>query len=109
MKKCHINVTVWSLEEWLDFQTQGPKIVDEKIQEITEVKFVFKNCFTAMDWMRGKSHLNAMPSQSSDLISESLEVTKMPFQKSVSKLIEFNSSSRDPMEDWKNQFEPSNQ
>ena len=111
MKKCHVNVTVWSLEEWLDFQTQGPKIVDEKIQEITEVKFVFKNCFTAMDWMRGKSHLNAMPSQSSDLISESLEITKMPFEKSVSKLIEFNSSSvqRDPMEDWKNQFGPSNQ
>ena len=75
LKKCHVDVTVTTLTEWYYFEIQGPIIVDQKFQEMTEVKFVFKNCFTPI------------PSQGSDLIIEALEVTKMPFEESVSKII----------------------
>ena len=61
--------------EWYYFEIQGPIIVDQRFQEMTEVKFVFKNCFASI------------PSQGNDLIIEALEVTKMPFEESVSKII----------------------
>ena len=75
LKKCHVDVSVTTLTEWYYFEIQGPIIVDQKFQEMTEVKFVFKNCFAPI------------PSQGSDLIIEALEVTKMPFEESVSKII----------------------
>ena len=75
LKKCHVDVTVNTLTEWYYFEIQGPIIVDQKFQEMTEVKFVFKNCFAPI------------PSQGNDLIFEALEVTKMPFEESVSKMI----------------------
>ena len=77
LKKCHVDVTVNTLTEWYYFEIQGPIIVDQKFQEMTEVKFVFKNCFAPI------------PSQGNDLIFEALEVTKMPFEESVSKMINF--------------------
>jgi len=63
LKKCHVNVTIRSDEDWHYFKIQGPLIVNEKFKDMTEVKFVFK------------------------YYSEVLEVTKMPFGRSVSKLI----------------------
>ena len=69
LKKCHVNVMVRSDEDWHYFKIQGPLIVNEKFKDMTEVKFVFKN------------------------YSEALEVTKMPFGSSVSKLIEVHKSS----------------
>ena len=83
MRKCQVNVTLWSVEEWLYFEKQGPIIVNEKFQDMTEVKFVFTNYFAPI------------PSRStgSDPIFEALEITKMPFEKSVSKLIEVHKSS----------------
>ena len=63
LKKCHVNVTIRSDEDWHYFKIQGPLIVNEKFRDMTEVKFVFK------------------------YYSEVLEVTKMPFGRSVSKLI----------------------
>ena len=75
LKKCHVDVSVTTLTEWYYFEIQGPIIVDQKFQEMTEVKFVFKNCFAPI------------PSQGSDLIIEALEVTKKPFEESVSKII----------------------
>jgi len=75
LKKCHVDVTVNTLTEWYYFEIQGPIIVDQKFQEMTEVKFVFKNWFAPI------------PSQGNDLIIEALEVTKMPFEESVSKMI----------------------
>ena len=77
LKKCHVDVTVNTLTEWYYFEIQGPIIVDQKFQEMTEVKFVFKNWFAPI------------PSQGNDLIFEALEVTKMPFEESVSKMINF--------------------
>ena len=69
LKKCHVNVMVMSDEDWHYFKIQGPLIVNEKFKDMTEVKFVFK------------------------YYSEALEVTKMPFGRSVSKLIEVQKSS----------------
>jgi len=69
LKKCHVNVMVMSDEDWHYFKIQGPLIVNEKFKDMTEVKFVFKN------------------------YSEAFEVTKMPFGRSVSKLIEVHKSS----------------
>merc|ERR1719491_1052837 len=64
LKKCHVDITVTTLTEWYYFEIQGPIIVDQKFQEMTEVKFVFKNWFAPI------------PSEGSDLILEALEVTK---------------------------------
>jgi len=69
LKKCHVNVMVWTDEDWHYLKIQGPLIVNEKFKDMTEVKFVFK------------------------YYSETLEVTKMPFGTSVSKLIEVRRSS----------------
>ena len=69
LKKCHVNVILRSDDDWDYFKIQGPLIVNEKFKNMTEVKFVFKN------------------------YSEALEVTKMPFGSSVSKLIEVHKSS----------------
>jgi hypothetical protein len=80
LKKCQVNVNLWSFEEWHYFGIQGQIIVNEKFLDMTEVKFVFMNCF------------DPVTSQGSDLIFEALEVTKMPFEKSISKLIEVHSS-----------------
>ena len=79
-KKCQATVNLWSFKEWHYFGIHGPIIVNEKFQDMMEVKFVFKNCF------------DPISSQGSDQIFEALEVTKMPFEKSVSKLIEVHSS-----------------
>ena len=59
---------------------QGPIIVNEKFQGMTEVNFSFHNCF------------DPVRPQGSDLTTpgipiEVLEVTKMPFEKSVSQLM----------------------
>ena len=78
---CHINVSVRSFEDWHYFGVQGLTIVNELFLDMTKVRFVFKNCF------------DPISSQGSDQIFEALEVTKMPFEKSVSKLIEVHSSS----------------
>ena len=80
LKKCHVDITVTTLTEWYYFEIQGPIIVDQKFQEMTEVKFVFKNWFAPI------------PSQDGDLIIEALEVTKMPFEESVSKIINLSGS-----------------
>ena len=76
-----INVPLWSFEEWHYFGVQGLTIANELFLDMTKVKFVFKNCY------------DPISSQGSDQIFEALEVTKMPFEKSVSKLIEVHSSS----------------
>jgi len=81
LKKCQATVNLWSFKEWHYFGIHGPIIVNEKFQDMTEVKFVFKNCFDPISLRPGI-----------DQIFEALEVTKMPFEKSVSKLIEVHSS-----------------
>ena len=83
LRKCQVNVSLRSLEEWHYFEMQGPIILNEKFEDKTEVKFVFTNYFAPI------------PSRStgSEPIFEALEVTKMPFEKSVSKLIEVHKSS----------------
>ena len=35
MRKCQVNVTLWSVEEWLYFEAQGPIIVNEKFQDMS--------------------------------------------------------------------------
>ena len=77
---CQIDVSLWSFKQWHYFGIHGPRIANEKFQDEMRVKFVFKNCF------------DPVSSQGSDQIFEALEVTKMPFEKSVSKLIEIHSS-----------------
>ena len=81
MRKCQVNVTLWSLEEWLYFETQGPIIVNEKFQDMTEVNLSFHNCF---DPVRPQGSDLMAP----DISFKVLEVTKMPFEKSVSQLTE---------------------
>ena len=54
--------------------------MNELFLDMTKVRCVFKNCF------------DPISSQGSDQIFEALEVTKMPFENSVSKLIEVHSS-----------------
>ena len=81
MKKCQINVTLWSLEEWLYFETQGPVIVNEKFQDMTEVKVVFKNCIAPIS------------TKGSEKIFEAIKITKKPFEKSVTKLIKIHTYS----------------
>ena len=81
MRKCQVNVTLWSLEEWLYFEKQGPIIVNEKFQDMTEVKFVFKNCFAPIS------------TKGSEKIFEAIKVTKQPFEKSVTKPIKIHTYS----------------
>ena len=81
LKKCHINVRLTTDEEWQYFETRGPIILNEKFQNKTEVKFVFTN------------YVAPISSQGRDLIYEALEVTKMPFERSVSKVIEISEPS----------------
>ena len=81
MKKCQINVTLWSVEEWLYFEKQGPKIVNEKFQDMIEVTFVFKNCFSPISTKGGEK------------IFEGFKVTKKPFEKSVTKAIKIHDRS----------------
>ena len=79
LRKCRINVTLWSIEEWKYFEIQGPIIVNEKFQDMTEVNFSFHNCF---DPVRPQGSDLMAP----DISYEVLEVTKMPFEKNVSQL-----------------------
>ena len=79
LRKCGVNVTLWSIEEWQYFEIQGPIIVNEKFQDTTEVNFSFHNCF---DPVRPQGSDLMAP----DIPIEVLEVTKMPFEKSVSQL-----------------------
>ena len=79
LRKCRVNVTLWSIEEWQYFEIQGPIIVNEKFQDMTEVNFSFHNCF---DPVRPQGSDLMAP----DISFEVLEVTKMPFEKSVSQL-----------------------
>ena len=81
MRKCQVNVTLWSVEEWLYFEKQGPIIVNEKFQDMTEVKFVFKNCFAPIS------------TNGSEKIFEAIKVTKKPFEKSVTKPIKIHTYS----------------
>ena len=80
MRKCHVNLPLWTPDEWLYFEKQGPIIVDEKFQDMTEVTFVF-NCFTPMS-------ING-----SEKIFEAVEVTKKPFKISVTKPIRIHTYS----------------
>ena len=81
LRKSRINVTLWSIEEWKYFEIQGPIIVNEKFQDMTEVNFSFHNCF---DPVRPQGSDLTAP----DISYEVLEVTKKPFEKSVSQLTE---------------------
>ena len=75
MRKCQVNVPVWSSEEWLYFEIQGPIIVNEKFQDMTEVTFVFKKCFAPISTSGSGKNF------------EAIKVTKKPFEKSVIKPI----------------------
>ena len=81
MRKCQVNVTLWTIEEWLYFEAQGQTIVNEKFQDMTEVKVVFKNC------------INPISTEGSEKIFEAIKVTKKPFEKSVTKLIKIHTYS----------------
>ena len=83
MRKCQVNVTLWSVEEWLYYvrQEQGQIIVNEKFQDMTEVTFVFKNCFEPISTKGGEK------------IFEAIKVTKKPFEKSVTKAIKIHTYS----------------
>ena len=74
MRKCHVNLPLWTPDEWPYFEKEGPIIVNEKFQDMTEVTFVF-NCFAPMS-------ING-----SEKIFEAVEVTKKPFERSVTKPI----------------------
>ena len=81
MRKCHVNLPLWTPDEWLYFEKQGPIIVNEKFQDMAEVNFSFHNCF---DPVRPQGSDLTAP----DISYEVLEVTKKPFEKSVSQLTE---------------------
>ena len=67
---CNTNVHVWSSREWLLFEMRGPIIVNETFQDMTEVTFVFKNCYAPISTKR------------SEQIFEAFKVTKKQFEKS---------------------------
>ena len=80
MRKCQVNLPLWSSEEWLYFEIQGPIIVNEKFLDMTEVTFVF-NCFAQIS-------ING-----SEKIYEAVKITKKPFEKSVTKPIKIHTYS----------------